>query len=58
MKIGDLLHWHDKPDLLAICIGIEYGDVIVARWVSPPFSNRNRNSFHAYRHNFKKVRIQ
>ena len=57
MKIGDLLHWDDKPDLLAICIGIEYGNVIVARWVSPQ-PNSNRNSFHAYRHNFKKVRTE
>jgi len=57
MKIGDLLHWHDKPDLLAICIGIEYGNVIVAKWVSPK-SNNNPNGFHAYRHNFKKVRTE
>ena len=57
MKIGDLLHWHDKPDLLAICIGIEYGNVIVAKWVSPK-SNSNPKGFHAYMHNFKKVRTE
>ena len=55
MKIGDLLHWHDKPDMLAICVGIQYSNVIIVKWVSPQ-SNSNPNGFHAYMHNFKKVR--
>lgn len=57
MKIGDLLHWYDKPELLAICIGIHYHNVIVVKWVTPQ-SNSNPNGFHAYMHNFKKVRTE
>ena len=57
MKVGDLLHWYDKPDLLAICIGVRYSNVIIVKWVSPE-RNSNPNGFHAYRHNFKKVRTE
>ena len=58
MKIGDLLHWHDKPDLLAICIGIERNrSVVIVKWLSPE-RNSNPNGTHAYIHNFKKVRTQ
>ena len=58
MKIGDLLHWHDKPDLLAICIGIiRNRSVVIVKWVKPE-PDSNPNGFHAYMFNFKKVRTQ
>ena len=58
MKVGDLLHWHDKPDLLAICIGIiRNRTVVIVKWVKPE-AGSNPNGFHAYMHNFKKVRTE
>jgi len=57
MQIGDLLHWYDRPELLAICVGIQREDVIIVRWVSPQRNNKP-NGFHAYIHNFKKVRTE
>ena len=57
MKIGDLLYWHDKPDLLAICIAIHSHKIVVVKWVKPE-PDSNPNGFHAYMHNFKKVRTE
>ena len=57
MKIGDLLHWHDKPELLAICIGIHDHKVVVVKWVKPE-ADSNPRGFHAYMFNFKKVRTE
>jgi len=56
MRIGDLLHWHDNPELLAICVAIiRNRSVVIVKWVSPE-RNSNPNGTHAYIHNFKKVR--
>ena len=57
MKIGDLLHWYNKPDLLAICIGIERSrSVVIVKWVNP--ERKGRDVSHAYIHNFKKVKTE
>jgi len=57
MKIGDLLHWYNKPDLLAICIGIERSrSVVIVKWVNP--EHKGRDVSHAYIHNFKKVKTE
>jgi len=58
MKIGDLLHWHDKPDMLAICIGLPRPDIVRALWLKAPASTEQGRSFDAYRFNFKKVKIK
>ena len=57
MKIGDLLYWHDKPHLLAVCIAIHSHKVVVVKWVNPE-ADCNPKGFHAYMHNFKKVRTE